>query len=126
MIGVSQKVKITLGTHDGSTVSDYNLDGNGYITLENSNISGINVGYISKMKVTPYGRFPIELFGTESTYETDIVAFYSTSIGYVSFGSDWRRGFQSGILSFNLGDSTSTTGAGVGIAISYKPKVKID
>lgn len=47
----TQKIKITEGTHDGSTVNGYNLDGSGYIALSEATPSGTTSGYISEMKM---------------------------------------------------------------------------
>ena len=51
-----QKVKLTRGTHDGSTASDYNTDGSGYISVANSGISGSSGGYISGLLTADYGH----------------------------------------------------------------------
>lgn len=65
-----QKVKLTRGTKDGTTVADYNLTGDGYILIENSSVIGgsSNIfGYINKMITEDYGRIPVELYGSNST-----------------------------------------------------------
>ncbi len=41
----TQKVKLTRGTHDGSTVTDYNTDGNGYKTIANATPAGSSGGW---------------------------------------------------------------------------------
>ena len=67
-----QKVKITQGTKDGTTSSDYNLTGNGYVTLQNSGITTSN-GYLKTCLTLPYGRFPKDNSGSSTTYETKLV-----------------------------------------------------
>lgn len=52
----TQKVKLTRGTHDGSTATDYNTDGNGYKTIANATPAGSSGGYISSMKTEAFGR----------------------------------------------------------------------
>lgn len=72
-------VKITRGSYDGSESEDYSYsDGNGYLTL-GEKIDTSNNGYISKMITTKFGRLPITLAGSSSTYECDGVRIKSIS-----------------------------------------------
>lgn len=66
--------KITRGTKDGSTASDYNSTGEGYLPLYRFS-NNIN-GYISEMVVTPCGRIPRGAEGSSSEYECSRVLFY--------------------------------------------------
>ena len=63
----TQKVKLTRGTHDGSTVTDYNTDGNGYKTIANATPAGSSGGYISSMKTEAFGRLPVTASGSSSS-----------------------------------------------------------
>lgn len=80
-VGRSQYVKITRGTKDGSTVTDYNDTGTGYIKLEGSNFisATANNGYIKKLHTYPHGRYAVELIGSATTYVPDLVAVPSVS-----------------------------------------------
>ena len=69
----THKVKLTPGTHDGSTVSTYNSTGDGYITVPDVVITARGGGYVSGFKIMPYGRIPYEYNGSSSTYECDYV-----------------------------------------------------
>jgi archaellum component FlaF (FlaF/FlaG flagellin family) len=72
-----QKVKLTRGTHDGSTATDYNTTGSGYISVSDANLS--STGHISAMKTESYGRLPKTLSGSSSTYEIDYVQVGSSA-----------------------------------------------
>ena len=117
--GGTQKVKLTRGTKDGTTVGDYNFDGNGYKT-----ISGVNLtrsGYISKMKTESFGRFPMEANGSTTTFEADQV-WADSGNGYYAFvGGYWGHGLRCGPFCANLCNGPSSTGTHLGAALSCKP-----
>lgn len=117
--GGTQKVKLTRGTKDGTTVGDYNFDGNGYKT-----ISGVNLtrsGYISKMKTEPFGRFPMEANGSTTTFEADQV-WADSGNGYYAFvGGYWGVGLYCGPFCANLYHGPSDAGTNIGAALSCKP-----
>lgn len=117
--GGTQKVKLTRGTKDGTTVGDYNFDGNGYKT-----ISGVNLtrsGYISKMKTEPFGRFPMEANGSTTTFEADQV-WADSGNGYYAFvGGYWDYGLVCGPFCADLFHEPSNTGTNIGAALSCKP-----
>ena len=117
--GGTQKVKLTRGTKDGTTVGDYNFDGNGYKT-----ISGVNLtrsGYISKMKTEPFGRFPMEANGSTTTFEADQVWADSGNGYYAYVGGYWDRGLNCGPFFANLYNVPSSADASIGAALSCKP-----
>ena len=117
--GGTQKVKLTRGTKDGTTVGDYNFDGNGYKT-----ISGVNLtrsGYISKMKTEPFGRFPMEANGSTTTFEADQVWADSGNGYYAYVGGYWNNGLACGPFCANLYHGPSNANTGIGAALSCKP-----
>ena len=117
--GGTQKVKLTRGTKDGTTVGDYNFDGNGYKT-----ISGVNLtrsGYISKMKTEPFGRFPMEANGSTTTFEADQV-WADSGNGYYAFvGGGWSVDLACGPFCARLYYVPSHAYASIGAALSCKP-----
>lgn len=117
--GGTQKVKLTRGTKDGTTVGDYNFDGNGYKT-----ISGVNLtrsGYISKMKTEPFGRFPMEANGSTTTFEADQV-WADSGNGYYAFvGGAWYIDLNCGPFCANLFVGPSYADTNFGAALSCKP-----
>lgn len=117
--GGTQKVKLTRGTKDGTTVGDYNFDGNGYKT-----ISGVNLtrsGYISKMKTEPFGRFPMEANGSTTTFEADQV-WADSGNGYYAFvGGGWNNDLYCGPFCADLYYGPSYAHASIGAALSCKP-----
>ena len=117
--GGTQKVKLTRGTKDGTTVGDYNFDGNGYKT-----ISGVNLtrsGYISKMKTESFGRFPMEANGSTTTFEADQVWADSGNGYYAYVGGYWNYGLYCGPFCAHLFNGPSNTDTNVGAALSCKP-----
>lgn len=117
--GGTQKVKLTRGTKDGTTVGDYNFDGNGYKT-----ISGVNLtrsGYISKMKTESFGRFPMEANGSTTTFEADHVWADSGNGYYAYVGGYWRIDLYCGPFCAVLFDEPSGTSTNIGAALSCKP-----
>ena len=117
--GGTQKVKLTRGTKDGTTVGDYNFDGNGYKT-----ISGVNLtrsGYISKMKTEPFGRFPMEANGSTTTFEADQVWADSGNGYYAYVGGSWGVDLGCGPFYAILFYGPSNTDTNLGAALSCKP-----
>ena len=117
--GGTQKVKLTRGTKDGTTVGDYNFDGNGYKT-----ISGVNLtrsGYISKMKTESFGRFPMEANGSTTTFEADQVWADSGNGYYAYVGGSWDNDLDCGPFYAILYFVPSNAGTYVGAALSCKP-----
>ena len=117
--GGTQKVKLTRGTKDGTTVGDYNFDGNGYKT-----ISGVNLtrsGYISKMKTESFGRFPMEANGSTTTFEADQVWADSGNGYYAYVGGGWNIDLGCGPFYANLYNEPSAASPSIGAALSCKP-----
>ena len=114
-----QKVKLTRGTHDGSSVNEYNTTGDGYINVSGSSISGSN--YIKKMLVKPFGRLPLVLNGSSTTYEADSVYYSSSNIYYAYVGGSWNNGAAAGPFFAYLNDTASSAHSGIGVALSCKP-----
>lgn len=117
--GGTQKVKLTRGTKDGTTVGDYNFDGNGYKTISGVNL--IRSGYISKMKTESFGRFPMEANGSTTTFEADQVWADSGNGYYASVGGGWNGDLTCGPFCANLFVGPSNTDTGIGAALSCKP-----
>ena len=120
----TQKVKLTRGTKDGSTASDYNTDGNGYKTVSGATHSGTSEGYIRSMKTEGFGRIPITASGSSSTFEADGLYYSNSGTMYALVGGNWYSGLRCGpfcaYLDFAPSDSYLTNGA----ALSCKPSKK--
>ena len=116
-----QKVKLTYGQSDGSTVDGYNLDGSGYISIPNSTPSGTSGGYISKMLTTENGLIPIIASGSASTYYSDYLYFNSTKINYTCVGSCSLHKKGVGIFATSLDVDVSFVSSFYTTAISCKP-----
>lgn len=116
-----QKVKLTQGTKDGSTASDYNIDGSGYLTVANATPSGSFGGYISSMKPEAFGRLPVTTSGSSSTYEADGMWFDNSGIAYAKVGGYWRAEFLVGPFCADLADEAAMSYMTIGAALSCKP-----
>ena len=117
----AQKLKITRGTHDGSTATDYNTTGDGYIAIPNSTISSNN--WLVSMKQLPYGRIPAagSSSGSGSKYECD--HFYQSTSGtrYALVGGRWNSSSFAGPFFVALANAPSYAYTAVGAALSCKP-----
>ena len=117
----TQKVKLTRGTHDGSTAIDYNTDGNGYKTIANATPAGSSGGYISSMKTEAFGRLPVTASGSSSTYEADGMWYNNSQVNYACVGGAWSNGLLVGPFCANLRVAASFSDSGRGAALSCKP-----
>ena len=118
----TQKIKITEGTHDGSTAVGYNLDGSGYITLTGATPAGTSGGYISEMKNDlAFGRIPVKASGSATTYEADGLWFNNSQVDYALVGGNWANALLVGPLCAHLNSAASHAGTGYGAALSCKP-----
>ena len=121
LVNGTQKVKLTRGTHDGSTASDYNTTGNGYISVSDSTITGSSGGYIKGMKIEAYGRLPKTLSGSSSSFEADGVYYSNSGTMYALCGGGWDDGLVAGPFFAGLYAAPSGAGADIGAALSCKP-----
>ena len=117
----TQKVKLTRGTHDGSTATDYNTDGNGYISVSGATPSGTSGGYISSMKTEAYGRIPVKASGSSSTYEADGLYYSNSGTMYALVGGYWPNDLPCGPFCAVLSNTASASPSGYGAALSCKP-----
>ena len=117
--GWELKAKYTRSTVDGSTATDYNNTGEGYLSVYTYNNMGTNPnynGYINACMTSPIGRIPYLANGSSSTYEC---SYYS-----IRSGSGYSYRIATAPANYPLGlslmhgddDSVGTIGAG----ISYK------
>ena len=116
------KIKLTYGQSDGSTVDGYNVDGSGYIILNNYDVVVGSNGYISKMIFTEYGLLPISIYGSATTYYTDIVHLYNSddNLTYAVVGGHVWAGTNDGIFYTDL-QTISVTAWHISASISCKP-----
>lgn len=117
----TQKVKLTRGTKDGSTASDYNTDGNGYKTVSGATPSGTSGGYISSMKTEGFGRIPVTASGSSSTFEADGLWYNNSGTMYAIVGGYWYDGLRCGPFCAYLGYAPSYSSSAYGAALSCKP-----
>lgn len=121
-----QKIKMTYGRHDGSTTDGYNIDGTGYISIENSMFSGAQGTYgggINKMIFSPYGLLPSCSNGSTTTYYTDSLWYTnnSTTKFYAMTGGSGYEGNACGAMVYILNSDVTLCNQNTGESISCKP-----
>lgn len=114
------KVKMCWGMEDGSTVNDFNLTGERYVTIPDCTPSGTNGGYISEVETTPLGMFAKIASGSASTYFADGMYFNNSGVRYALHGGSSDSGLRCGALCVLRGGVAGFTRWDVGAAISYK------
>lgn len=112
-----QMLKLTRGTKDGTTVTDYNLDGNGYL---HTGVALTTDGYINVMITKKYGRLPLATHGSSTTYEADYIYNY-TGTRYAIMGGDWCGDLEAGPFYTDLSRSATSSAYNTGAALSCKP-----
>lgn len=117
----TQKIKLTYGQSDGSTVDGYNTDGTGYIVIPNSTPSGSSGGHINKVLFNENGLIPITANGSETTYYCDGLWFDNSQIYYVIAGGDSAASYGVGAFSLHPKCAVSFAAWSVTAALSCKP-----
>ena len=117
----TQKIKMTYGRSDGSTVDGYNTDGNGYIIIGNSTPIGARREYISKMLITDNGLIPTITRGSATTYYCDGLWFNNSQIYYACAGGDSSGASLAGTFCSTVEHAVSDVGWYIGAALSCKP-----
>ena len=117
-----QKFKLTYGQFDGSTVSGYNDNGDGYISIDNLALDKEPTkGYISKMSLSHIGLIPMVRKGSSSTYYCDILSFATSSIYYAVVGGETSYSVQTGAFCSTLNSYASEKYFLYNSSISCKP-----
>lgn len=114
------KVKLSPSTKDGSSATNYNTDGTGYIEIPNSTPSGTGGGYIKDMLYTALGMFPISITGSSSTYYPDGCWFDIAIIAFALFGGALSNGRPCGAFAVSFAIEAGTVGWRFGTSLSYK------
>ena len=99
----------------------YNIDGTGY-TNTGITIAGTNGGYIKKTKMTEYGEFPIDVSGSETTYQPDGCWFSTAQLNFLLWGADCAAGLRVG-AAFYVDSPFSDSIWYIGPALAYKQPI---
>ena len=109
---------LTKSVLDGTTVNDYNTDGNGYIKLS-STPSGTSGSYISEMESNQYGIFPKTASGSDSTHFPDGLWFNTSQVNFALFGGASINGLRVGAFACNLHNTVGSSDWAVGCSLSF-------
>lgn len=116
----TQKVKMTWGQEDGSTVNGFNTTGSGYVTISGATPAGTSGGYINKWKKTAQGFVPYNAAGSDSTYVCDGLWFNNSQVDYAFCGGHSAGGLLVGAFCSHLYDAVSVAYWSFGAALSCK------
>lgn len=117
----TQKIKMTYGQSDGSTVDGYTTDGTGYIKIPNSTPSGSSSGYISKLSFGNYGYIPVISNGSQTTYYCDKLWYNNSQINYALVGGSSYEGYPVGLFASYINSAVSFANWNFTAALSCKP-----
>lgn len=107
-VGGKIKVKMT---------APYNTTGDGY-TDTGVTMGGTNGGYISATKMTRYGRLPVTMSGSDSTYTCDGGWYNASQVDYALVGGACSTGFLVGASALSLSNLVSNSSWNFGAALS--------
>lgn len=116
----TQKVKMTYGREDGSTIDGFNLDGTGYVAISNSTPTGTNGGCINTYYATEYGMIPKNANGSATTYLCDGIWWNNSQINFARVGGNSVDGTQCGAFYTGLSGLATYTTWGGGADLIYK------
>lgn len=117
----TQKIKMTYGQSDGSTVDGYNTDGAGYIVIGNSTPIGTSGGYVSKVLFNENGLIPTTVNGSQTTYYCDGLWFNNSQVNYAYVGGGSSSASHVGAFCSALSRATSYAYVTVDASLSCKP-----
>lgn len=120
----TQKIKMTYGQSDGSTIDGYNGTGSGYISIGGTTPSGTSGGYINKMIITDNGLIPTIASGSATTYYCDGLWFNNSQVDYAYVGGSSTNASLVGALCSVLSYASSVTSWDIGATLSCKPLAK--
>lgn len=121
----TQKVKMTYGKSDGSTVDGYNTTGTGYVTIAEATPSGTSGGYISTCKFDEHGLIPKQASGSATTKYCDGLWLNNSQVNYAFVGGDTSHEHLLGALCSALFYEASDARWRLGAALSCKPLASI-
>ena len=115
--------KMCKSTQDGSTASDYNTTGSGYIESGVVATGTITEQYIKKMNLVPgLGLVPTNTAGgSSSTYFCDGWWSNSSVVGFARFGGNPIDGLLVGAFAFVVHNAVSYSTWHYGVSLSYNP-----
>lgn len=115
-----EKFKLTRSTEDGTTVSDYNEDGTGYVS-SGVTPSGTSGGYVSEGAFSEKGMFSKVASGSATTYLCDGLWYNADGAHLALFGGNSSRASRAGAFCLYLDVAASDAYWSYGAALSCKP-----
>ena len=120
------RYKLTRGTEDGSSVSDYIIsetagDYSGYLKGRNLPAMGTSGSYLKYFSFAQYVISPFGTGGTATTYSCDYLYCNQNTVGYALRGGRLGNSTQCGLWCTTFNDVASTANWKDGACISCKP-----
>ena len=121
MLSGTVYVKMTRSTVDGSTVTDYNRTGSGYINT-GIKVPSASESYIKHVAGSKWGTFIPDVVsgGSSTTYYSDACWSATSDTRQLLLGGSVYDGFLAGLFAFNVSDAPSHSLWLLGASISYK------
>lgn len=117
-----QKIKLTRGTQDGSTATDYNDDGTNYLSMgSGSTPSGSSGGYCKNSLANANAVVPQGINGNSVSHYCDGLWFNNSGARLALVGGASTDGARCGVSSATLPGTVSFAYWGVGASLSCKP-----
>ena len=104
-------------TQDGTSVSDYNTDGTGYLVAGSAPTA--SASYISEMTINQHGLFPKSVSsGTQTTYYCDALWTNNSQTNFALFGGASVVGLRVGAFACLLSGLVSYSNWSIGVVLS--------
>lgn len=116
----THKIKMCNGTEDGSTVTGYNENGEGYISISGATPTGTQGSYISGVRRTKFGMIPYQVSGSSTTYFCDGMWFNNSIVSFARVGGAWSNSVLCGAFCAYLGAAAGHAYTSIGASASYK------
>lgn len=110
--------KMTQSTADGSTVSNYNTNGSGYLSVGGKPTEH---NYVQKMQFGAWGWLPVAVGAYSSQYYKD---YYYNGTGFARFGGSSGDGLSGGAFYVSLSIGAANRLWTLAAAPSFKPCLK--
>lgn len=117
------KLKYTKGTEDGSTATDYNDSGTGYLDAGISSLSGTGGGYCKTARAAGHSILPQVTDGTSTTYYADVLWYNNSMVAFPLVGGPSNDDDRVGISCIALSYVSTFTSWNLGTTLTCKPLV---
>lgn len=123
IVGGTQKIKMTFGMEDGSSVNGYNTSGNGYISVPDTTLSSAQTFFIRSAVFSEFGILPCAGGGSSTTYYCDHTFQYGNTNSCAAVGGASNSQAGAGIFTTSFYDPPSVASPIATASVSCKPLI---